>query len=196
MNKLILFIALAFLFSFSVNLLAQEQVDVVYLKDGSKIIGIVIEQIPDQSIKIQTRDGSEYVYTFDKIEKITKEYSEMDTSPYQQKSTSSFHVGFLYNNGVDLLGYTVERKLTDKLFFYYTFGIPALAATGISYYDDYHNNGFVATAGIGIGFLMYSSLSYQWRVADRQYIKIGAGYGMTIESVGPYPVLSYEYRFK
>ncbi len=187
--------ALAFLFSFSVNLLAQEQVDVVYLKDGSKIIGIVIEQIPNQSIKIQTRDGSEYVYAFDKIEKITKESFEMDTRYYQQRSTSSLHVGFFYHNGVDLLGYTVERKITNKLFFYYTFGVPAFAATGISYYGDYHNNSFVATAGIGIGFLMYSSLSYQWRVADRQYIKIGAGYGMSIEWVTPYPALSYEYRF-
>ena len=56
------------------NTLAQEKTeDVVYLKNGSIIRGTIIEQIPNKSIRIQTRDGSIFFYEMDEIEKITKE---------------------------------------------------------------------------------------------------------------------------
>ena len=47
--------------------------DVVYLKNGSIIRGIIIEQIPNQSIKIQTNDRNVFVFKYDEIEKISKE---------------------------------------------------------------------------------------------------------------------------
>ncbi len=47
--------------------------DVVYLKNGSVIHGTIIEQIPNQSIKIKTRDRNVFVYKIDEIEKMTKE---------------------------------------------------------------------------------------------------------------------------
>lgn len=50
-----------------------EYQDVVYLKNGSIIRGMIIEQIPNKSIKIQTKDGNVFVYEMDEIEKITKE---------------------------------------------------------------------------------------------------------------------------
>ncbi|HLA68987.1 MAG TPA: hypothetical protein VJN65_04715 [Bacteroidota bacterium] len=52
---------------------AQEMQDVVYLKNGSIIRGLVIEQVPGKSLKIKTRDGSVFVYTMEEVEKITKE---------------------------------------------------------------------------------------------------------------------------
>lgn len=52
---------------------AQQWTEVVYLKDGSVIRGTIIEQIPDASLKIQTADGSVFVYEMDKVQKITKE---------------------------------------------------------------------------------------------------------------------------
>jgi hypothetical protein len=48
-------------------------VDVVYLKNGSIIRGRIMEQIPNVSLKIETRDGSLFVYKFDEVEKITRE---------------------------------------------------------------------------------------------------------------------------
>lgn len=59
------------------------QQEVVYLKNGSMIRGTVIEQIVGQSLKIQTADGSIFVYRMDEVEKITKE------SPIQTKRTAS-----------------------------------------------------------------------------------------------------------
>ena len=57
--------------------------EVVYLKNGSMIRGTVIEQIVGQSLKIQTADGSIFVYRMDEVEKITKE------SPIQTKRAVS-----------------------------------------------------------------------------------------------------------
>ena len=51
----------------------QQMEDVVYLKNGGLIRGTIIEQIPGESLKIQTRDGNVFVYTMDEIAKISKE---------------------------------------------------------------------------------------------------------------------------
>lgn len=52
---------------------AQESEDVVYLKNGSIIRGQITEIIPNEKLKIQTRDGNLLVFTMDEVEKITKE---------------------------------------------------------------------------------------------------------------------------
>ena len=54
-------------------LFAQPLEDVVYLKDGTIVRGIIIEQIPGESLKIQTQGGSMFVYTLEEIAKIVKE---------------------------------------------------------------------------------------------------------------------------
>ncbi|MDA8929979.1 hypothetical protein N9J07_01195 [Bacteroidia bacterium] len=48
-------------------------VDVVYLKNGSVIKGQIMEQIPNESLKIQTAGGSIFVYKMEELTKITKE---------------------------------------------------------------------------------------------------------------------------
>jgi hypothetical protein len=66
---------LLLLFSSSI-LSAQTLADyeeVVYLKNGSIIRGVIIEQIPGKSLKIQTKDRNVFVYQMDEIEKIAKE---------------------------------------------------------------------------------------------------------------------------
>ncbi len=52
--------------------------DVVYLKNGSIIRGIIIEQVPGKSLKIETHDGSVFVYNMDEIEKMTRERPKRD----------------------------------------------------------------------------------------------------------------------
>jgi len=51
--------------------------DVVYLKNGSIIRGIIVEQIPQESIRIQTVDGSVIVYGMNEIARITREKSHV-----------------------------------------------------------------------------------------------------------------------
>lgn len=56
-----------------IDVLAQEMQDVVYLKNGSIIRGMVVEQVPGKSIKVKTADGSVFVYAMDEVERIAKE---------------------------------------------------------------------------------------------------------------------------
>lgn len=47
--------------------------DVLYLKNGSVIKGVIIETVPEKSIKIETADGNIFVYNMSEVEKIAKE---------------------------------------------------------------------------------------------------------------------------
>ena len=109
--------------------------------------------------------------------------------------TSSVHAGVFYPAGVDLIGYTSEHKTAHGFYWYSTFGFPSLAAVGVSLYLEHDGNGPVATAGVGIGAVAYTSLAYQIRAASGHYVKIGGGYVTSIVYTGLYPVLSYEMRY-
>ena len=73
------FILVACLTAFVVTapVFAQQTEDVVHLKNGSIVRGTIIEQIPGESLKIQTQGGSVFVYTMNEIAKISKEPVEM-----------------------------------------------------------------------------------------------------------------------
>jgi len=51
----------------------QQMIDVVYLKDGGIVRGIIIEQRPGESILIRTRDGSQFRYQMSQIDRMVKE---------------------------------------------------------------------------------------------------------------------------
>lgn len=115
------------------------------------------------------------------------------------EQTQSFHLGLMHPNGVDLAGYSVEKKFSNafsnNIYSFYNFGFPSLAATGFSFYGNRNGNGFTATAGIGIGFVLYGSAAYQCKIEQDQYIKLGAGLGFGVAHSGLLTVISYEYRF-
>jgi hypothetical protein len=68
------FFFLIFMFCITINVCAQTNYqDVVYLTNGSIIRGIIIEQVPNKAIKIETSDGSVFVFVMEDVEKITKE---------------------------------------------------------------------------------------------------------------------------
>ncbi len=102
--------------------LGQDRVDVVYLKNGSIVRGTIIEQIPNESIKIETSDGSVFVFKMSDVEKITKEQApsskpaKNETHSPSAPMASSYLVlnplGFLqFGPMVDL-----EFKVTPKLY--------------------------------------------------------------------------------
>lgn len=59
------------LFVTSLSVLGQQYEDYVYLKNGSVIHGIITEQIPNESIRIESQ-GNVFYFRMDEIEKITK----------------------------------------------------------------------------------------------------------------------------
>ncbi|MDR0976593.1 MAG: hypothetical protein LBL78_02405 [Prevotellaceae bacterium] len=99
---------LAFLIAgLNAALMAQGRMqDVVYLKNGSIIKGIVLEQVPGQSLKIKTRDGSIFVYNMSDVTRIVKEGRGTDAAPAGQfmPLPSDFTAG--YRGMVDF-GYTI-----------------------------------------------------------------------------------------
>jgi hypothetical protein len=68
-----LIISIIVLQFFSICNYAQQYEDVVYLKNGSIIHGIIVEQIPGESIKIKTNDGNTFVFKMDEVQKMIKE---------------------------------------------------------------------------------------------------------------------------
>ena len=45
--------------------------DVLYLRNGSVIRGVIIEQVPNESLKIETPDGNLFVFKMNEVEKMT-----------------------------------------------------------------------------------------------------------------------------
>lgn len=66
-----------------------DYIDVVYLKNGSKIKGVIIEQIPGKAITIKTNDGSEFVYQVSEVEKFTRE-ELVNTDNHNGKSSQDY----------------------------------------------------------------------------------------------------------
>jgi len=104
MKKILLLVtmAVAFLIAMSPSAMAQQNMrDVVYLKNGSIIKGIIVEQVPNVSYKIKTADGSVFVYSADEVEKITKEIIQTKTNLSNTKIGGT--IGICYaNEGGDL----------------------------------------------------------------------------------------------
>ena len=71
MKKLYTIIALMFVITISKA--QTSDADVIYLKNGSIIKGTIIEQIPNESIKLKTKDGNIFVFKMDELTKMTKE---------------------------------------------------------------------------------------------------------------------------
>jgi hypothetical protein len=101
----------------------------------------------------------------------------------------------LHPNGVDVFGYSSEKRINDTLYRFYTFGLPSIAAIGMNYYANGHGrNGLNATIGAGIGSVVYVSLSYHWQLDATSNFKLGAGYTAGVAYSGVYPVIAYEHR--
>jgi hypothetical protein len=70
---LYVFIAATFLLSSTLTAFCQTTKDVVYLKNGSIIKGTILEMVPNGNVKIETSDGSVFIYPMTEVEKTTKE---------------------------------------------------------------------------------------------------------------------------
>ena len=112
MKKLLILLAFV---AISMGAIAQNNMrDVVYLKNGGITKGIIIEQVPNETLKIQTTDGSVFVYKFSEISKITKESLQPDannvTSTNQNYSVQDGSIERSRGN----IKYVNGRSLTDN----------------------------------------------------------------------------------
>ena len=72
-KTVILVLSVLVLLLFPTNTPAKtKMVDVVHLKNGSVTKGEVVQMTPNKTIKIETADGSIFVYELNEVEKMTK----------------------------------------------------------------------------------------------------------------------------
>jgi len=127
-------------------------IDVVYLKNGSMIRGIIIEQVPNQSLKIRTSDGSVFVYNISDVEKMTREEPVVQQERYYGQNTRNIRNTRNYTvipSNKTLRGY---KGFVDAG---YTFSSEYEDRVEISTSHGYQFNNYLFVGG-GVGYHYYS----------------------------------------
>ena len=147
--KKVLLMLLLFVGSVAASL-AQQMREIVYLKNGSVVRGIVIEQVPGVSLKIQTSDGSIFAYQMSDVEKITKEMVGNNRNSFNNNSSFSNNGGFLIN---DQSG--SQQGYKGFLDFGYTVGVGDFEEDRIEFSTSHgyqFNPHFYAGIGVGLSY--------------------------------------------
>jgi hypothetical protein len=79
-----LLVCLVFLIIITVTGFGQEKIDVIYLNNGEVRKGNIVENVPNDYVKIEMNDGSIFIIKYSDIQKITKE-----EKPLQMNQQSS-----------------------------------------------------------------------------------------------------------
>ena len=167
--------------------------DVVILKDGSEIHGIIIEQKPNEYIKIQSGKNI-LVYRYDEIDIFRKELINKTKRYNLSDKTWSFAVGLGTNRNFSLLGFSKDLRIGNQFALFVTADIPivitfgdgfgeghALLGIGIACHENYNGKGFNITNtlnyqmydGIGGDVTHHSSIQYQWEIGSQSFISSG-----------------------
>ena len=135
-------------------LFAQLLEDVVYLKDGTIVRGTIIEQIPGESLKIQTQGGSTFLYTLEEIAKIVKEpvlEPEVKAEPDPKPEDTTDETA--KESMLDMKGQVRVKKKEPWLAFALSLLMPG---TG-QFYNEHYTKGVVqlsaVAAGVGLVFI-------------------------------------------
>ena len=93
--------AIAILLFFNQHILAQDSYDdVVYLKNGTVIHGMIFEQVPGKSITIESVNKFVYSFTYEEIEKIRKELKQSTASSFSDADVGSPNYTNLFQFGM------------------------------------------------------------------------------------------------
>ena len=128
-----------------------DTVDVVYLKNGSIIRGMVVETIPNETVKIRTSDGSIFVYSLDEVEKITKVFNiiEIGKSFTTKLKNPYIATGIQMTTGIILSG--GGQIYNGQYLKALGFGSMHIASVGISLgVDDFR------TMGLTLAWMTYA----------------------------------------
>lgn len=143
----------SFLILTSGTIIAQQNYDdVVYLKNGSIIRGMIIEQIPNVSLKIQTKDNSVLVYNMEDVEKMTKEPVQENSSAQQNE-----YYGSEKDPAVAVL-------------------LSALLPGAGQYYNEDVTKGVVMTSLYVAGWALYFAAGYSEEWYEDEYYWASYGY--------------------
>ena len=161
MKKIITLFILLFISTF--ECFAQNYQEVVYLNDGSIFRGIILEQVPNDFLKIETSNGKIYFIDMEDVEKITKERartnSQVNTINAQadNRNTQSYRntqsTARRQNNTYNYQGLrgTSSQRQNYYVDDYYDDG---------RYYSYFPNTGYKGFIELGYSFGTNSSVKY------------------------------------
>jgi hypothetical protein len=138
--------------------------DIVYLKNGSIIRGVIIELVPGSMIKIRTSDGSIFVYELEDVDKIEKSFSNVRRhNPYAlHRQISGW--GLISTMGITFVG---SLAMNDEFFATTIIPIvgPFVTIARIennprSYYQPGGKPLLIAAGVAQVGFLSYYVISW------------------------------------
>jgi hypothetical protein len=112
-----------------------DTVDVVYLKNGSIIRGMVVETIPNETVKIRTSDGSIFVYSLDEVEKITKEIGKSFTTKLKNPYIATgiqMTTGIILSGGGQIYNGQYLKALGFGSMHFFIFHSSHIASAGIA----------------------------------------------------------------
>ena len=148
--------AISFILFFAATFssIAQNYQEIVHLTDGSIIKGIILEQVPNDYLTIETASGRVYTIEMYEVEKITKERSRTNT-PSNNRSTQSVNrqqysnnqYNYPNNRGRRQNNYSNNRTSTQRQSYY-----------DDDYYDDgrdysyFPNRGYKGFIDLGFSF--------------------------------------------
>lgn len=150
MKKLVIFALSLFCFA----LYASAQSDVLYLKNGSRIKGSVLEMDPTNGVKIQTSDGSLFVYSMSEVDHVSKDNWYGNSIP--DRKIGRHKANFYWEDtGKKLTNDEYASILDDELYDTYCsarkqfkrgrrqlFTGLVFTAVAIACYDSYLNSGY------------------------------------------------------
>lgn len=98
------------------QLTAQTTIDVVELKNGSLLRGTILEQVPNESLKLKTADGSLFVYRMDEVTRITREtvQNPLDEKPDMSQYGGTLGVGVALGGG-GIVGFPIRSYVTRNV---------------------------------------------------------------------------------
>lgn len=84
--------------------------DVIYLKNGSIIRGSIIEQVPNQHVKIENSNLDVLVFQLEHVDRISKEFIS-NKSPYTGNKRSAALIGMnkISINPIQIIGYNIAN---------------------------------------------------------------------------------------
>lgn len=178
--------------------------DVVYLKNDSVVRGIIVEQIPNISLKIETNDGNVSLIQMADVVKITKEkiqqapqvlpgepeqLAEQEESvPLNTEHRSAFSVGYMMGGG-NPVGFDFEVLFGKRIGFQAGTGVAAGSyGFGLNYHlKDRINSSFLSVVYWQQGVFENHYASYVgpfFTLRLKRLLQAGVGMGYIVDK-GP-----------
>ena len=119
-----------------------KQIDVVYLKNGSMIKGIITELIMDKTLQIKTSDGSLFIFNMSDVEKVIKEEEQLTTPVYNLKTSANkpfkapLMLGGIVTTGFSQY-HTFESGIVNGIYVKEKIALPTLPNWGVGIAFEY-----------------------------------------------------------